>query len=73
MRIFLSLRREYRYNRGRVGWVVPVQRRYCEAVAKREGKQLEDCWLESRGTFNDMWNKIIIYTVRKAYKRGLLK
>jgi hypothetical protein len=73
MKTFLSLRREYRYNRGRVGWVVPVQRRYCEEVAKREGKQLEDCWLASRGTFNDMWNKILTYAVRKACKRKLLK
>lgn len=72
MQIFLRLRREYRYRRGRLGWVAPVQHKYAEAVAKNEGKPVEDVWVEDRTTFYRWWERIVEYTAREAAKRGLL-
>lgn len=71
MRIFLRLRREYRYRRGRYGWVAPVQHKYAEAVAQLEGKAVEDVWIEDRHTFQKWWQRIVEYTAREAAKRGL--
>jgi hypothetical protein len=70
--IFLRLRREYRYHRGRRGWTAAVQWRYAEAVAKRLGKDPEDTWVESRQAMNDWWRRIVEYTAREAFRRGLL-
>ena len=72
MQIFLRLRREYRYARGRNGWTAPVQRKFAEEVAAKLRKDPEDTWIESRNTFTRWWDKIVEYAVRKAAKRGLL-
>ena len=69
---FLKLRREYRFRRGRNGWVAPVQHKYCEAVARKEKKRVEDVWINDRNTFSDWWRLIVEYTARNAAKRNLL-
>lgn len=72
MQIFLRLRREYRYARGRKGWTAAVQWKFAQEVADRVGKRPEDTWVESRETFSRWWDKIVDYTARLAAKRGLL-
>lgn len=76
MQIVLRLRREARYrrgySRGRPAWIAYVQHRYCAEVAKREGKDIEDVWVNSPDTFTDWWNRIVEYTAREAARRGLL-
>lgn len=72
MQVFLRLRREYRYRRGRNGWVAPVQWRYAQEIARILGKNPEDTWVESRTTFYYWWDRIVDYTARLAAKRGLL-
>lgn len=72
MQIFLNLRREYRYARGRQGWTAAVQWRFSHEVAERLGKRPEDAWVESRNTFTRWWDRIVEYTVRLAAKNGLL-
>lgn len=71
MRLFLELRREYRFATGRNGWTAAIQCRYAEEAAKRFGKEPEDNWIESRNTFTLWWRKIVDYTARLAAKRGL--
>ena len=73
MRLFLKLRREYRYSKGNRGWVAPVQYRYVHEVAEMLGKKPEDVWIENRRTFWVWWSRIIEYTARLAAKRGLLR
>lgn len=73
MQIFLRLRREYRYSKGRNGWVAPVQWKFAHEMAKIQGKKPEDTWIESRRTFWVWWDRIVEYTARIAAKRGLLK
>jgi hypothetical protein len=72
MQIFLRLRREYRYARGRNGWTAAVQHKYADEIAARLKKKPEDTWIESRNTFTRWWDKIIEYTGRLAAKKGLL-
>lgn len=69
---FLLLRREYRYNRGRKGWTVHVQRRFAAEMAKRTGQSEEDAWLSSRETFWRWWNDILLFGIGMAKGRGLL-
>lgn len=77
MQIILKLRREAAYiksrRRGRPAWVAYVQVKYCEEIAQRTSKQLEDVWVDGERTFKDWWNRIVEYTARIAAKRGLLK
>lgn len=77
MQIILRLRREAIYirgkRRGRPAWVSYVQVKYCEEVAIRTNKQLEDAWVDSETTFYDWWQRIVELTARLAAKRGLLK
>lgn len=72
MQIFLRLRREYRFARGRRGWTAAVQWRYAEEVAARLKKDPTDTWIESRSTFSRWWDRIVEYTVRAALKKNLL-
>ena len=72
MQIFLRLRREYRFARGRRGWTAAVQWRYAEEVAARLEKDPTDTWVESRSTFSRWWDRIVEYTVRAALKKNLL-
>jgi len=72
MKVFLRLRREYRYSAKRNGWVAPVQWKYAQEVAKMLGKAQEDTWVESRTTFYYWWEKIVEYAARLAAKKGLL-
>lgn len=71
-KIFLRLRREYRFAAGQKGWTAAVQWRYAEEVAAKLNKRSEDFWRESRNTFTHWWNWIIEYTMIKAAKKGLL-
>lgn len=73
MQIFLRLRRDYRYARGRRGWTAAVQWKFASEVAERLGKEPEDTWVESRNTFTEWWNRIVEYAVRLALRRGLLQ
>lgn len=74
MGVFLHLRREYRYQaRGRKGWLNQIQQRYCFEVAERLKKQPEDVWIGNVRTFQQWWDKIIMYATIKAAKKGLLK
>ena len=72
MKVFLRLRREYRYSAKRNGWVAPVQWKYAQEVAKMLGKAQEDTWVESRTTFYYWWERIVEYAARLAAKKGLL-
>lgn len=76
LQVVLRLRREARhrkgYSRGRPAWIPYVQHRYCREIAMREGKNIEDAWVNSPDTFTTWWNKIVEYTAREASKRGLL-
>ncbi|GAV24792.1 hypothetical protein ciss_07250 [Carboxydothermus islandicus] len=72
MKVFLRLRREYRYRTGRNGWIAPVQWRYAQELAKILGKNPEDTWIESRTTFYYWWERIVEYAARLAAKKGLL-
>lgn len=71
-RIFLQLRREYRFAAGRKGWTAAVQYQYAHRVAEILNVRPEEVWIDSRRTFYEWWNEIIDYTVRLACKRGLL-
>lgn len=71
-RIFLRLRREYRYAVGRNGWTAAVQWRYAEEVAKMEKKRVEDVWVNSRNTFTQWWNRIVNYATVEAARRRLI-
>ena len=74
-KIFLRLRREYRYEQrgyGGKGWVYHVQYKYAEEMAEKTGKGIEECWIDDRGTFWRWWNRIVNNTARMAGKRGLL-
>lgn len=77
MQIILRLRREAIHIRGkrsgRPAWVSYVQVHYCEEVAARERKQLEDVWVDREKTFYEWWDRIVEYAARLAAKRGLLK
>lgn len=76
MQIVLRLRREARtrkgYSRGRPAWIAYVQHRYCNEIAARQGKDIEDVWVNSPDTFTGWWNRIVEYTAREAAKRDLL-
>lgn len=72
MRVFLELRREYRYYRGRNGWMEAVRRRYAERVAAMEGVPEEEVWVEGVNTFSRWWGWIVDYAAREAARRGLL-
>ena len=77
MQIILKLRREAVYirgkRRGRPAWVAYVHVKYCEEVAAKLGKQLEDVWVNNEDVFSEWWKRIVEYTARLAAKRGLLK
>lgn len=68
MQIYLKLRQEYRYGRN---WFIPVQSKYCYAVAEAEGKEPEACWVEGRQYFFIWWDQICNYTIVKATERNL--
>lgn len=66
LQIYLEIKREYRFVRGRRGhrgWVTGVQRRYADKTGR---------WIEAPRTFLRWWDRIIEYTVRTAAKKGLL-
>ncbi len=71
-RVFLQLRREYRFSSGRKGWTAAVQYRYNQRIAEILNVNPEEVWIDSRQTFSIWWNEIVDYTVRLACKRGLL-
>lgn len=77
MQIVLKLRREAAYirgkERGRPAWISYVHVKYCEEVAIKTGKQLEDVWVDRERTISDWWFRIVEYTARLAAKKGLLK
>ena len=73
LEIFLRLRRDYRFARGRNGWTAAVQWKFAQEVAKQLGKKPSETWVESRSTFWSWWNQIVDYTARLAAKRGLLE
>lgn len=76
MQVVLRLRREARnrkgYSRGRPAWIAYVQHRYCREIAEREGKDIEDVWVNAPQTFSGWWERIVEYTAREAAKRGLI-
>lgn len=66
LQIYLEIKREYRFVRGRRGhrgWVTGVQRRYADKTGR---------WIAAPRTFLRWWDRIIEYTVRAAAKKGLL-
>ncbi len=71
-RIFLQLRREYRFSSGRKGWTSAVQSQYSYKIAEILNVDPIDVWIDRRQTFSIWWNEIVDYTVRLACKRGLL-
>lgn len=72
LRIFLKLRRQYRFSSGRHGWTVPVQMKFAEEYAMHTGRTQEEVWIENRHTFKLWWKTIINITARYAAKKGLL-
>lgn len=73
LQIFLRLRQECRYSRGRNGWVAYVQWHYAEEVAKMLNKDPRETWIESRNTFTRWWDTLVKITAREAAKNGLIK
>ncbi len=71
-RVFLQLRRQYRFASGRQGWTAAVQYQYAQRIALILDTKPEEVWIDSRHTFKVWWNEIVDYTVRLACKRGLL-
>lgn len=81
LQLVLQLRREAIARRGyiktgrykgRPAWIPYVQHKFCEAVAKRTGKNKEDVWIESPSVFSEWWQRIVEYAARLAAKKGLL-
>ncbi|MEW6726897.1 MAG: hypothetical protein AB1327_08060 [Bacillota bacterium] len=72
MQVFLRLRREYRFCRGRHGWVAAVQTRLIDELARLSGKSPEDLPVYSDRTLRSWWKRIVEYAARTAAKRGLL-
>jgi len=79
LRLILHLRREVYKNsshqreRGRPSWIPYVQQKYCETIAKKEEKPIEEVWVSSPSTFSKWWGRIVDFAAREAAKRGLLK
>lgn len=77
MRVFLRLRREAKYRKGRVrgrpAWVPYVQHKFAQEVARRRGKDIKDVWVSAPETFMRWWRRLVDYTARQAAKRGLLE
>jgi hypothetical protein len=68
MQIYLKLRQEYRHGRN---WFIPIQQKYCYAVAELRGKEPEDCWVDRRSTFYLWWEDIINYGIVLASDRKI--
>lgn len=73
MQVFLRLRRKYRHNVGRRGWVAQIQHEFADEMSRITGKEVEVLWVDSRTTFYAWWERIVNYAARLAAKRGLLK
>ena len=71
-KIFLQLRREYRFSSGWNGWTAAVQYRYAHRITEILNVKPEEVWVDNRRTFSIWWNEIVDYTVRLVCKRGLL-
>jgi hypothetical protein len=68
MQIYLQLRQEHRTQVR--GWVAPVQLKYAEIVAARDGVGE---WIEAPRTFWVWWKSLVDITAREAAKKGLLR
>ncbi len=68
MQIYLKLRQEYRHGRN---WFIPVQSKYCYAVAEAEGIEPEACWVGGRQYFFIWWEQICNYAIVRATERNL--
>ncbi|MTI82601.1 MAG: hypothetical protein FH756_01620 [Firmicutes bacterium] len=63
LKVFLRLRQEYRYCRGRKGWTASVQWRLADEL---------NIEVETRQNLHTRWNRIVDITARMAAKRNLL-
>jgi len=70
-RIYLKLRREYRYHRGRKGWTSAIQYRFSSELQKELGTE-SDNGLRHRKTYYYWWQEIVQELAREALRRGLL-
>lgn len=63
LQIFLRLRQEHRYARGRRGWTAAVQWQLAQELGSE---------VETRQNLHTRWNRIVDITARMAAKRDLL-
>lgn len=70
--VVLRLRRQYRDQRGRLGWVSPVQARFPDELAAVTGLPAEDHWKSCRNTFHLYWRELLDLAAREAIRQGLL-
>ena len=57
-------------DRGRPGWLIYVQRRYAEELAKLYGVSAEDYWTNPRN-LQRIWCDVVDLTVKVGYIKGL--
>lgn len=71
LRVWLTVRREFRGLKGRHEWLPRAARRYGEEMAKELGMPEEKVY-RSDSMLLKYWDVLVDFTVRKAIRRGLL-
>lgn len=72
LKVFLKLRQDYRFSRGRNGWMCQVQQKFAQEMADLTGLSTEHTY-RSPTRLADYWDEIVEITAREAIARQLFK